>query len=434
MRKVLLFIGFIALLSLIILAPNVFGQVVPPGDEQVYLPVVTRPIDPNSPPPGSLMFLETFDGEPSAPTPWNPPNWDVTVHSRDRDTWYTLEGMQAEHGPNCEGPPNSHYIDQYEDTLYTCRNHMMTAINASGYGLIYFTPDHMVDFSEGTAVIRFDVSTERDSLRDWIDIWITPYDRHLQLPLNDSLPDLVGEPEEGFLIGMDLVRNSFRAYQIHNHQTVDLAGDPWLDYANYFEPSPTRRDTFELRLSRTHMQFGMPDYDIWWVDAEIEPTDWTQAVVQFGHHSYNPYKTCNNDGSCGPGTWHWDNVSIQPAVPFTILPADRRYANQAQPQIQFAEPAPAGSHLRFAGMGELIEFSYDGGATWQQAEVQVQESQTDGSYMSYWTPIPAGVTQVEFRGEDWWAGEWQARDISVWSLEHASARESFLDKFGKLFP
>ena len=39
----------------------------------------------------------------------------------------------------------------------------MTSINASGYGVIYLTPDQMVDFSAGEAVVRFDMSTFRTS-------------------------------------------------------------------------------------------------------------------------------------------------------------------------------------------------------------------------------------------------------------------------------
>jgi hypothetical protein len=42
----------------------------------------------------------SFDGTPSSPLAWNPPDWDVQVHSRDRDTWKELEPMAAHHGPD----------------------------------------------------------------------------------------------------------------------------------------------------------------------------------------------------------------------------------------------------------------------------------------------------------------------------------------------
>jgi hypothetical protein len=33
------------------------------------------------------LFLETFDGSPASPQPWQPADWDVTIHSRDPSTW-----------------------------------------------------------------------------------------------------------------------------------------------------------------------------------------------------------------------------------------------------------------------------------------------------------------------------------------------------------
>ena len=67
--------------------------------------------------------------------------------------------MDAAHGPGCEPPPATHPTSDYGDAVYLCKDHMMTAINAGGYGMIYLTPDRQIDFSEGEATIRFDVST-----------------------------------------------------------------------------------------------------------------------------------------------------------------------------------------------------------------------------------------------------------------------------------
>ena len=39
--------------------------------------------------------------------------------------------------------------------VFQCRNHVMTAINASGYGVIYLTPNHLVDLSLERSVISF---------------------------------------------------------------------------------------------------------------------------------------------------------------------------------------------------------------------------------------------------------------------------------------
>lgn len=375
-------------------------------------------IPPDIPPPPFVTFVETFDGDPIEPTSWNPDNWDVTVHSRDRDTWYTLLDMQAAHGPACEGPPMTHLINTYEQSVYNCRNHMMTAINAVGYGVIYLTPNHVVDFSERTAVIQFDISTARNSFRDWIDIWVTPYEQNLQLPLEGFRPDLNGEPQNGIHIRLDLSRNSFRAFRIENHNAVEISGQHWVGYDDFFDPSPMRRDTFQIDLSSRHLIVGMPDYNLYWIDKDIEELDWTQAIVQFGHHSYNPNKSCNFDGTCGPNSWHWDSVIMKPALPFAIISADRRYVNEESTSAEFESPAPAFAHLRFAGIGEQLEVSFDGGNSWQTAQKQIQEEDNPGAFASYWMPIPIGVSQVEFRGESWFAGKWHVRDISIWAFEN----------------
>jgi hypothetical protein len=36
-------------------------------------------------------------------------------------------------------------------------------------------------------------------------------------------------------------------------------------------------------------------------------------------------------------------------------------------------------------------------------------------FQSYWTPIPAGTTSVQFRGQGGWWGSWMVRDISLWA-------------------
>ncbi|MGE3271350.1 MAG: hypothetical protein AB7P40_21555, partial [Chloroflexota bacterium] len=277
--------------------------------------------------PARAGFLEPFDGRPDQPTPWHAPNWDVTIHSRDRETWDQLEPMAAQHGGNCSAPPDAHVINSYDDVVFQCNNHMMTAINASGYGLIYLTPNQQVDFSGGEAVIRFDLSTLRSSTRDWVDIWITPFEDQVQLPLDSWLPDLTGEPQRSVHVRMKDSggKTSFSANVFRGNQMEELEGSWWLGYEDFLTPSAVRRDPFEIRISRTSLKVGMPDYNQWWVNSKMADLGWDRAVVQFGHHSYTPSKDCNG---CGPNTWHWDNIGIEPAVPFTIIPGDRRLASE----------------------------------------------------------------------------------------------------------
>lgn len=385
-----------------------------------YLPLIrTDGVGSYGDPPALDGFVETFDGDPTIPESWQPANWDVTVHSRDRDYWYNLEPMQALHGDHCDAPPASHMMDSYQEAVFRCRNHLMTALRASGYGVIYLTPNQLVDFSGQEAVIRFDVSTLRTSKRDWIDLWITPYEDNLQLPLEDWLPDLSGEPRRAIHIRMDFgdglpPGGSFEGAVINNFEATDLPQNSSAGYETVLTPSATQRQTYELRISSTHVKFGLPAYNLWWIDTSIANLGWNQGVVQFGHHSYNPMKNCT---VCSPNTWHWDNINIAPAVPFTIIRANHRYANEDQPTVSFSQPAPAGSRLRFAGIGDDLEVSFNGGTTWQAAQLQAHEEYKDESFHSFWTPIPAGTTSVRFRGQEWWGGDWHARDISIWSLQ-----------------
>ena len=395
--------------------PTTTATSVPPTATATGLPPTATAT--SQPPQSPGTFLETFDGDPSSPRRWNPDNWDVTVHSR--NYWFELPAMEAAHGPNCEAPPMTHTVTAYEDTVYNCKNHIMTAINDDSYGVIYLTPNQLVDFSNGEAVVRFDVSTLRTSKRDWIDLWITPYDDNLQLPLPEWMPDLNGEPRYGIQVEMSDFDGGtpFKIRLMDDFHVEELEGNWWTGYEEFFVPDAKRRDTFELRISKNHVKFGMPDYDFWWVDTEIPELDWGQGVVQLGHHSYNPTKDCSN---CAPNSWHWDNVFIEPAVPFNMIKADRRYTNIFDGStVNFAAPAPKDAHLRFAGVGQNFEVSFDGGASWQPAQVQDQRRHNE-HFWSFWTPIPEGTQQVQFRADKtmYFNEDWMVRDLAIWSLNN----------------
>ena len=363
-------------------------------------------------------FRDEFDGRPAVPTPWRGSGWDVAVHSRDRDTWQELQPIAAHHGPDCSAPPATHVTTSYDDAVFHCNGHIMTSIAASGYGVIYLTPNQQVDFSAGEAVVSFDLSTLRTSARDWVDLWLTPYEDHLQLPLDGWLPDLTGEPRRSVHLRMDLNRSLsiFKGFVFGETSVLELPMREWGGYEQVVTPSAVKRDTIELRISRTSLKLGMPTYNHWWIDTQIADLGWDRAIVQMGHHSYAPDKCDNN---CIPNTWHWDNVTIDPAVPFTMVPADRRWASEERgTTVSFAAPAPPESHLRFAAIGSRMEVSFDGGASWRPAEARPVRGNrdTNNTFLSYWTPMPAGATSAMLRGGDWYGGSWQARDFSVWSL------------------
>ena len=266
------------------------------------------------------------------------------------------------------------------------------------------------------------MSTERRSARDWIDLWVTPYDQNLALPLGPWFPDLQGAPDDSFHV--DFSNNEgapiIEIWRNGNDDNLGTAG--WnVPALNEGIQSGTNqaatRQTFRLTLSSTSAKFerlasATGSAVVFW-DKTFAPLPFTNGVVQLGHHSYTPWK----DGNGGPQTWHWDNVSINPSVPFTMVKADTRYVTNETQTVTFASPAPANSHLRFAANG-TVQVSYDGGP-WQVATRQHANTINEGHIASFWHPIPAGVQSVNFRFSPWngWSGSYIAKDFSIFSLE-----------------
>lgn len=360
-------------------------------------------------------FSFAWQGSPPSPQPWTPEDWDLIVHSRDRDTWAQIEPMQAQHGADCSPYPATHMVSTYEDSVYVCKNHLMTAINGGGYGAIYLAPNRMVDFSGGTASIQYHVSTMRTSQRDWHDIWVTPFDDNLVLPLY-RFPDLQGPPRNAVHIQL-VGDNSFIGNVFRNFVNTDLPRQQAAPYDRFLGPSAITRSDFELDISRTHIRFGMPQFQVWWIDTDIPDLGWSQGVVQLGHHSYNPTKAENGT----PGTWHWSDFSMSSTVRFTMLRGSIQSIHDGtSPLVCFSGSAPAQGYLRFAAIGH-IEVSFDAGRHFAPATLAAQVgphyegAPIEGLFASYWMPVPAGASSVVFRGTDWWGGQWWVRDPSIWS-------------------
>lgn len=369
-------------------------------------------------------FSATFDGAPTQPAPFVSDHFDVQVHSRDADTWVNPEAIAAQHGSDCAAPPATHPVSTYEGEVFGCANHLMTAINASGYGVIYLTPDQMVDLA-GTATVKFDLSTLRMSTRDWVDVWITPYADNLALPFDQGDVDLQGVPRTGVHVIMSEFsgQTTWRAYTIKNFVETEVAGGCWWcgeEGALNYTPTGAQRESFQLTLSAGHLRFEMlpsaGTTGVVWADTNIPALGFTAGVVQFGHHSYNPFK--DGAGTCTPGdcvtpTWHWDNISISPSIPFTMIHAGQRFTQGGT--VSFAAPAPSGASLRFAANGANVQVSFNGGATWTNAHMQAAEKNVD-RFKNYFTPIPEGVSTVQFRGDATFNGPFFAQDMTLWSL------------------
>jgi len=384
----------------------------------------------------------TFPGAPTAPKPLllDPllSNFDVQVHSRDSSTWYQLQSMTADHGTDCAAPPATHpETGNYADAVFQCANHLMTSINAGGYGEIVLTPNQLEDFSGG-GYVQWDESTQRDSTRDWTDLWITPYSQNLTLPFDDGEVDQQGIPQTGVHIMMDQFNGEtvYRVYTIKNYVETELNDCWWCTLPEQITPGTNQaatRQTFKLSLSPTHIRFEMlasaTAKSTVWVDQAIPDLGFTQGVVQWAQHSYNPTK----DNSGIPATWHWNNFTLSNGVPFSIIKATTRYADQSTPSVTFAQPANPNSMLRFSGIG-TIQVSFDGGATWQTAQKQSSSTTVGANGASYhpehqspfFTPIPAGATKVQFRWspDDWYTGPYIAQDFAIWSTSASGGAKS----------
>jgi hypothetical protein len=348
------------------------------------------------------LAIGSFDGTPSTPQPFashpESADFDVQVHSRDPGTWENLEAINAQHGADCSAPPATHVNTSYEGSVFICRDHMMTALNASGYGVIYLTPNRMVDFSN-SAVVSFDLSTIQMSQRDWVDIWITPYADNVTLPLESWLPDLSGPPLNALHIRMDS-GPTFKATLYANGQETTIPTAWWLSIDN---GSATVRERFELRLSQGHVWFGMPGRNLVWIDTAVA-IPFSLGTVQFGHHSYTPTK----DGAGVPATWHWDNISVDPSVPFTIIKANERFTTGGV--ITFP-PAPAGASLRFSAVGAVT-------VNGVSATPRGTDATSFEAAASYFVPIAEGSTSatIGLSSRGWYNGPFIAKDFHLWAL------------------
>jgi hypothetical protein len=302
-------------------------------------------------------FTHTSDVTiPMAPAPWKPAGWSVVRHQRDPRSWYEIEPMAAWHGTSCQRPDDAveplHRVSGYDDMVFLCRNHMMTANNSSDYGVIYITPGYQADFSAGTAVVRFDVATKRESLRDWIDLWLTPYEDNLVAPLDATPPRPPGRAaprrarphDHRPRVGLHRARH----HRLRHHRAAGRRHDELRDRLR--RPPPHHQRHTPRHVRAPHLAHAREVRH-----AALQPLvgrrrhpgglDWSRAVMQFGHHSFKPVA-----GNGGATTWHWDNIGAAPATPFTIIRADRRYVDAATTggQVTFATAAPANAFLRAA--------------------------------------------------------------------------------------
>jgi hypothetical protein len=353
------------------------------------------------------------------------PGWDTTIETRDGGA-FGFNQMDVMHGPNCEPPAPgvSHQLTTFDDQMFTCAGHFMMAIDGP-QGQHFAIPGALVDFSKGEAIVRFDRSSLKTSGREWSTFWLMPFDTNLADPHNQF-------PAEG--IFWNSSSNKLQVFRNHVKERFGVGSFQVALAEMGLQPSARRRDTYEMRISTTHFSVrvfdGTGDSRVL-IDHPIDPPlAWTRALFYIGVQSYSPQKAGTNDDceefgiTCDPGTantWHFDNVSIEPAIPFTIIHGPRAADggnNQPLPVV-FDAPAPANAWARFQldgaalNAGHTVELSLDG-VNWVPAQLQPK-----GAVTNKWTvfhPIPEGTQQIWVRGSKW---TFLAFDLNIWALGEA---------------
>ena len=375
---------------------------------------------------GGIAFAQ-FEGQPASPLSYRSSGflagWNVTIDGAENGDQSMQVNTAAHHGPDCGAPPATHSVSSFDDAVFQCRDHFMTTGEGGDgkYTLISLSPPQLLDFSNGEAIVRWDQSTWRGSDRDWVEFWLTPFEDNLSEPHQDFLPAANGEPQRAIMIRMENRWNGtgFSGHVVRNFDAEELPCQECGGYDAWLMPSASFRSTYEWRVSSDHMSFCMPNYAKCFIDTSFADLGWDKAVLQVQHSTYNPTKGSCVQG-CGADTWHWDNVSLSPSIPFSIDQAKQRTGTT----FDFHQASPQDAFLRFAGLGNW-EYSVDGGGSWHDVARQQQEMNRPEHAQSYWQPIPAGVTNVKLRGSpDQWNNAVVARDVAVWSLTPPSSGPS----------
>ncbi len=373
-------------------------------------------------------------GTPTSPQPWDNVHqggWDLIVHTREQLADTNVPSVQAEHGADCAAPPATHTVTTTANSVFICRDHLMTTVADDGFGAIVMSPPRLVDLSQG-ATIDFNVSTLQMSQGTWIELWITPFGENLTLPSDNVPPDLSGPPKDAIHIAIN-EPTSAGVYEFNNFNMTPVPG-AYQAYSDIITPSiqsATNRTHFQVQLSQTHVRYGVVNYagtgaNFNWTDADLPtPLSWNAGVIQLETASYNPTKPGDCETAytrafnipCTPDTWHWSNFAISAAIPFTIDHGSPEFLGGANGnQVSFEAPTPSSGFLRFVAKG-ATDVSFDGGSTWQAAQRAAESvGYNDCQFENYWMPISAGQSSVMLRGSaDCFGQPWTARDITVWS-------------------
>ncbi len=348
-------------------------------------------------------FLETFDLDPAAPTNFSDTSfadrWHVTQIVTDYTAWADGDPVDAQHGADCGAPPDTHRADTWDEFVYVCKNHLMTARATPAYAATYLMPLAEVDLSGPEAVISWDVSTLSMSQRDWIDLWVTPMDDVLMVPIDDWGPTLQGNPRNGIHVRNGNGSERWTIQVLEDFEVVDTVE---LFVRQDFEFSARKRTTMTLRIFPDHLEFTM-DEDVGTVTLPVGP-GFDRGVIQWAQHAYNPTK----DNAGVPATWHWDNFAFEPALPLEanrVAPV-RSVANRGETRdLTFERAAVDGDLLLFDAVCK-VELDFGSGFQPVAKQPSSKGNSVVEAQSSYRVPVPVGATgvRVRFAGDGWWDG------------------------------
>jgi hypothetical protein len=374
-------------------------------------------------------------GMPTAPQPFMPSDFAITKHQRQTCGGTINNGfgppadggtcpMTADHGADCSAPPATHAIDTaYANEVFVCHDHLMTAFDPAGAGVIAFQPNQLVDFSAGPATVSISRSTRITTpaqSRDYTEIYFVPFAQQLAYNTDQNIGETIKEAATYIRVEMRTQGgNTFAVTEQVNGTQADVPGNNYttLEQATGLVDSAVTRTPITMTLSQTHFRLSCNGFTFY--DAALPlPFPVTQVVPQFEHVSYDPEKEGGQ-----PDTWHWSNLSISSAVPYDFDMAmpeavgDYSWLGQ---RVTF--PAtPSGAFLRFQGFNAAYDsfaggyqISFDNGATWAHWALRPSG---DNSLGNVWQPVPAGATSAMLRGP----GGWYARDFYVMSLTSGAA-------------
>ncbi len=363
-------------------------------------------------------------------------HYDVQLHTRDHPDSPAMDApMQAEHGSDCAPPPATHTLSDYDNAAFICAGHVMTAQWAVGYGEIVVTPSQLLDCSVSCSV-TFDLSTAKQSSRDWPDIWFTPWNDNLALPFSDGADiDLQGFPRQGIHIDANRAEAGWKINTVDNYNETALPSFYAVPMSAGITAGTNQaavRQTYKITLQTGQIKFerlasATASGFIWTAYFDQQQNNWaggfaacqclmaSDYVVQFAHHSYNPTK----DGAGVPATWHWFNDSgplLSPSTPFTLIhQTSPRIVTASNSIVTFAAPAPANAFLRFSGECQILTDAITPNT------MVVAPKQTFLTHLehasSYFIPISAGRTSVKvaFAPDNGYFSQCNVKDLAIWA-------------------